>query len=251
MRRIDLNADVGESLGPWRLGDDEALLDVVTSANIACGFHAGDPCVMEATVRAAAARGVAIGAHPGYPDLGGFGRRSMRIAPGDVARMVLYQIGALGAFCRGLGARMAHVKPHGALYNDAAEDPDLAAAIASAAGRYDSSLIVVGLAGSAMAPAVAAAGLRFAAEAFCDRAYRPNGALEPRAEPGATLQSAAEACAQAIDIALRGRVVTPGGDCIDVAADTLCIHGDTPRAPDLARAVRAALLHEGVTLSAL
>lgn len=237
--RIDLNCDMGESFGAWRMGDDETLLDIVTSANIACGFHAGDPSVMDATVKAALLRRVAIGAHPSYPDLAGFGRRSMQIAPDELERVVLYQIGALAAIAAANGGKLAHVKPHGALYNDAAKDRALADAIASAIKRHDATLILIGLADSALTEAGRAAGLATAAEGFCDRAYEADGTLRARAKPGAVFTDPVQAAEQAMKLAQSGRI------------QTLCIHGDTPGAAAIARAVRAALEKSGATIEAL
>ncbi|MBC5824454.1 MAG: 5-oxoprolinase subunit PxpA [Candidatus Eremiobacteraeota bacterium] len=251
MRKVDLNADVGESFGAWKLGADGTLLSVVTSANIACGFHAGDPSVMEATVRQAVAHGVAVGAHPGYPDLAGFGRRAMEIPVDEVVSIVLYQIGALNALARAHDAKLSHVKPHGALYNDAAKDESLAAAVATAIARFDRGLTFVGLAGSAMKDAARNAGLRFAGEAFCDRVYRGDGTLAPRAEGGAMQLDPDAAARQATDIVVRRKVSTASGEEIDVEADTLCIHGDTAQAPAIACAVREALLRAHVAIVAL
>ena len=233
MKTVDLNCDIGESYGAWRMGDDRALLDIVTSANVACGFHAGDPSIIEATVRDATQRNVAVGAHPSYPDLVGFGRRSMAIAPGDVEAGVLYQIGALAAFAHASGAKLTHVKPHGALYNDAARDAALATAIAKAVARFDTGLVLVGLPDSALAAAGRAAHLRFAAEGFCDRAYEPDGSLRSRGRPGAVYTDPDQAAAQALSLAQRG------------AVQTLCVHGDTPGAAASARAVRTALSGAG------
>ena len=247
--RIDLNCDAGESFGAWRMGDDEALFEAVTSASIACGFHAGDASVMETAVRAAVRRGIAIGAHPSYPDLQGFGRRSMHVTPAEAEAFVLYQIGALQAIARANGGRVAHVKPHGALYNDAARDGALAAAIASAVRRAGD-LRLVGLAGSEFEAAAKTCGIPFSAEGFCDRAYGDDGHLVSRAVAGSLLTDPAAAAAQAVDIALRRRVRSSSGVDVAVAADTLCIHGDTPGAAQIARAVRAALEGVGVRVAA-
>jgi 5-oxoprolinase (ATP-hydrolysing) subunit A len=230
---------MGESFGAWRMGDDEALLEIVTSANIACGFHAGDPSVMDATVKAALRHGVAIGAHPSYPDLAGFGRRSMKMTPGEIERAVLYQIGALAAFVRANGGKLIHVKPHGALYNDAARDRNLADAIAAAVKRFDATLVLVGLAGSALIDAAHASAVPSAAEGFCDRAYEPDGSLRPRERPGAVFADPRQAAAQAVALAKSGRM------------QTLCIHGDTPGAAAIARAVRAELEKAGIAVASL
>lgn len=233
--KIDLNCDMGESFGAYTLGSDEAIFEWITSANIACGMHAGDPLVMQETLRLAAASGAAVGAHPGYPDLQGFGRRAMDLTPQEVEAYTLYQIGALAGFARSAGLELAHVKPHGALYNQAAKDPGLADAIARAVKRLSSGLILVGLAGSLLIESGLSAGLRVAREGFPDRAYRPDGSLMPRREPGAVLQTEQEVCRQALRLVQDGRV------------DTLCIHGDGPHAVAFARAVRQALVAGGVT----
>jgi UPF0271 protein len=236
-KQIDLNCDIGESYGAWHMGDDDALLDLVSSANIACGFHAGDPSTIDATVCAAAQRGVAIGAHPSYPDLAGFGRRSMEISPDDVESGVLYQIGALSAFVDSYGAKLHHVKPHGALYNDASRDEPLAKALARAVARADVPLMLVGLPGSALLAAGREAGLATAAEGFCDRAYEPDGSLRSRKLKGALISDPDQCARQAVELASAGRV------------QTLCIHGDTPGAARIALAVTAALRDAGFTIA--
>jgi UPF0271 protein len=247
--RIDLNADVGESFGAWRMGADDLLLPWVTSVNVACGFHAGDPRVMDRIVELALRAGVAVGAHPGYLDLRGFGRRAIAADPDEVEHDVLYQVGALMAFTRAHGGRLAHVKPHGALYNQAARDETLARAIARGVARAGGSLVLVGLAtASAMRRAAEAEGLPHAGEAFADRRYGSDGALVPRGTPGAVIEEPGEAAAQAVRIARDGVVVTEGGQEIAVGADTLCLHGDHPRAVENARAVRHALEAAGVTV---
>ena len=248
---IDLNSDVGESYGAWTMGQDEALMPLITSANIACGAHAGDPLVMAHTVALAREHGVGIGAHPGYPDRDGFGRRELDMTDAELEASLLYQLGALAAFVRTAGATMTHVKPHGALYNRAAHDERLAGVICSAVGKFDSSLVLVALAGSKMLDVAGAAGLTTAAEAFADRAYEVDGSLRSRRLPGAILPTPGAAAAQAVSIATRGYVTSHDGKQVAVRADTLCIHGDTPGAPDYARAVRAALEAAGVTLARL
>lgn len=245
--RIDLNADVGEGCG-----DDAALLGLVTSANVACGFHAGDPELMARVVSAASKAGVAVGAHPSFPDREGFGRRAMQRSPDAVHADVLYQVGALQAVCRAQGVRLTHVKPHGALYNQAAGEPALAAAIAGAVRSADPHLLLVGLASSrAFREAAEANGLRYAAEAFADRRYERDGTLTPRAAAGALIVSPSEAAAQALRIATRGEVVAADGKVVPLAAETLCLHGDTPGALAIARAVRDALVASGITVAAL
>jgi UPF0271 protein len=235
---VDLNADLGEGFGAWRLGDDEALLDIVTSANVACGFHAGDPSTMRRVCAAAAERGVAIGAQVGYRDLAGFGRRRIDYDPDELRDDLLYQIGALDAFARLAGSRVSYVKPHGALYNTAVRDEGQAGAVVAAVAAFDRSLPVLGLPGSALLRLADGAGLRPVEEGFADRRYRPDGTLAPRTEPGALLTGAEEVVAQALRLATgTGRVAS------------LCLHGDTPGAVTLAGAVRAALEAEGVRLA--
>lgn len=248
---VDLNCDIGEAFGRYGLGEDEAVLASVTSANIACGLHAGDPLVMERTVRLAVAHGVRIGAHPGYPDLQGFGRRVLEMSTEEVEAFMLYQIGALAGFCRASGVELAHVKPHGALYNQAAKDARLAEAIAAAVKRFSRELILVGLAGSALTAAGEAAGLRVANEGFPDRAYEPDGMLRARKLPGALLQTQEEICAQAVRLAQQGIRVTTGGQPRSVPVDTLCIHGDHPGAARNAAAVRKALEAQGIQVMGL
>jgi UPF0271 protein len=249
--RVDLNADVGESVGPWPMGDDERLIQLVTSVNVACGAHAGDPLTIDRTVRAALASGVALGAHPGYPDLVGFGRRDLDMAPDELEASLVYQVGAVAAFARAAGSPLRHVKPHGALYNLAARDLTVAATIARAVARVSGDLVLVGLAGSVMATAAADSGLASAAEAFADRAYEADGTLRSRRLPGAVLDSPERAAAQALSIVRDGSVESHDGRVVPVRADTICIHGDTPAAADYAIAVRAALEGAGVTIAAL
>jgi UPF0271 protein len=251
-RSIDLNGDMGEGFGSWTMGDDAQLLSVVTSANVACGFHAGDPQVMDRTVALAARIGVAVGAHPGYADLRGFGRREIAADPDEVENDVLYQVGALAAFARSHGTRLVHVKPHGALYNQSARDPDLARAVARAVRRAGPELTFVGLATSEpLRRAAEAEGLRFAGEAFADRAYEENGSLRSRRLSGAVIADPEAAAAQAVRIARDGVVVAAGGVEVALEADTLCLHGDTPGALAIARAVRSALEAAGVAVSPL
>jgi len=236
---IDLNCDCGESFGAYRLGDDAAILPLITSANIACGFHAGDPSVMRHTLRLAAQVGVAVGAHPGYPDLQGFGRREMTFTPAEVEGLILYQVGALAALARAEGVELTHVKPHGALYNQAAKDAALAGAIAQAVKAFSRELILVGLAGSQLVAAGIELGLTTAGEAFPDRAYNADGTLRSRNLPGAVLEDPAQVAANAVQLAQREGV------------QTLCLHGDNPSALENARQVRAALAAAGVGLARL
>jgi UPF0271 protein len=248
--RIDLNADLGEGFGVWRLGDDDALLAVVSSANVACGFHAGDPSTMRRVCRGAAANGVAVGAQVGYRDLAGFGRRRIDVAPEELTADVMYQIGALDAFARAAGTRVSYVKPHGALYNTAADDPVQAGAVTAAVAAVDASLPLLGLPDSAMQEAAAAAGLRFVAEAFADRGYLADGRLVPRSRAGAVLTDPAAVVARAVALALGEAVETADGATLTVRAESLCLHGDTPGAADLARAVRTGLEARGVAIRA-
>ena len=238
---VDLNSDLGESFGAWRLGDDDALLDVVTSANVACGFHAGDPSTMQRTVAAAVARGVAVGAQVSYPDLVGFGRRAMDVAPADLTADVLYQLGALDAFCRAEGTRVRYVKPHGALYHRIIEDDAQAAAVVDAVRRYDASLPLLGLAGSAAERAASEEGVPFVAEGFADRALTPQGTLVPRERPGAVLTDEDEVVARAVRMVVDGTATALDGTTVAVQVASLCVHGDTPGAAALAAAVRRAL----------
>lgn len=249
--KIDLNCDMGESFGAYSLGQDRAVMQLVTSANVACGYHAGDPLVMERTVKLAKQYGTAVGAHPGYPDLQGFGRRNMSLNPEEVESMVLYQIAALAGFARAEGVDLVHVKPHGALYNQAAGDRALADAVARAVARFSRSLILVGLAGSALVEAGRDAGLRAANEGFPDRAYQPDGSLRPRRLPGAVLESLEEVIEHAIELARDGICVTTEGQGAVISVDTLCLHGDHPQAAENARGVRAALLANGVSVMQL
>lgn len=249
---IDLNVDVGEGFGRWSFGDEASLIRCVTSVNVACGFHAGDPRIIDRTVALAAGAGAAIGAHPGYWDLRGFGRREMPADPEEVENDILYQVGALAAFARSHGAALVHVKPHGALYNQAARDEALAGAVARGVRRADETLVLVGLASSTvMRRAAAEAGLRFAGEAFADRAYEADGSLRSRRGAGSVVSDPQAAARQAVRIARDGIIVTDEGREVAVDAETLCLHGDTPGAASLARAVRTALESAGVTMRPL
>ncbi len=239
--RVDLNCDVGESFGRYALGDDEGVLPHVTSANIACGFHAGDPVIMRRTVRLALRRGVAVGAHPGFPDLTGFGRRELQAGADEVEAMVLYQVAALAGIAAAEGGRLRHVKPHGALYNMAARDRQLADAVARGVAAGGEGLILVGLSGSRLLDAGRAAGLAVASEAFADRAYDADGSLRSRTLPGAVIDDADAVVARVLQIIRDGAVAAATGECVTLQADTVCIHGDTPGAASLAAAVRAGL----------
>lgn len=248
---MDLNADLGESFGRWTLGEDERLVAHVTSANVACGFHAGDFNVMDATVALCARAGVAVGAQPGYPDLPGFGRRPMSLEPAEVESLVRYQVGALEAFCRAHRIEMRHVKPHGALYNQAAGDPILAGAIARGVARFSRELALFGLASSEpMRAAAVDNGLRFIPEAFADRRYLADGSLQPRSDAGSVIDDPVAAASQAVQIATSGTVPAADGTSVSVAAESICCHGDTPHAVEIARQVREALEAAGVPVSA-
>ncbi len=249
--RMDLNSDVGESFGAWKMGDDGALMPALTSANIACGFHAGDPGVMRDTVQLARAHGVAVGAHPGFPDLAGFGRRDLRCQPREVENFVVYQIGALAAIAAAQGVRLQHVKAHGALYNMACRDEALAEAIARATASVDGGLVLFGLPGSALLDAGRRHGLAVAAEVFADRAYHANGSLVSRTQPGAVIHDEAAVVARAVRMATARLVTTVEGHDLTLEADTICVHGDTPGAAALAAAIRRTLEAEGVTVAAV
>ncbi len=251
MKPIDLNCDMGESFGRYSLGDDERLMPWVSSVNIACGFHAGDPLVMQSTLARARQHNLAIGAHPSYPDLQGFGRRAMVLEAEEVESMLLYQIGALAGFLRSSGGELTHVKPHGALYNQAAKDPLLAAAVARGVARFSRALILVGLAGSALTRAGSEAGLPVAAEGFVERGYKPDGSLIPRGQPGALIEQPAQAAVQAIQLATQGIRTEVNGEARYWNVDTLCIHGDSPHALQIAQAVRTALEGEGIPIRRL
>ena len=245
---IDLNSDLGESFGVWRLGDDDAMLEVVTSANVACGFHAGDPTVMRSVCRDAVSRGVAIGAQVSYPDLAGFGRRFLDIDPRELRDAVLYQLGALDAFAQVAGSEVAYVKPHGALYHATIDGAAQADAVVAAAAEYDPSLAVLGAPGSCLLRAAEAAGLEPVVEAFADRAYLSDGRLVPRSQPGALVVDPAEVAARAVRLAAEHEVTAVDGTNVRVDARSLCVHGDTPGAVELARAVRDALDDAGVVV---
>ena len=248
MQRIDLNGDVGESFGPYTIGDDEAMLRHITSANVACGFHGGDPSVMRRTAGLAVARGVAIGAHPGFADLVGFGRREIRMEDREVEDIVAYQIGALAGVAAAADARLRHVKPHGALYNMTARDRELADAVARAVVAVDATLILFGLAGSCLIEAGEAVGLRTAAEVFADRAYRADGSLVPRDQPGSVIDNPKEVVERALRIVQDGTVGALSGEAIEIRGDTICLHGDTPGAGGLAARLRSGLEGAGITV---
>ncbi|PZE19341.1 LamB/YcsF family protein [Paenibacillus xerothermodurans] len=250
MKRIDLNCDLGESFGAYNLGLDEQILPFVTSANIACGFHAGDPSVMRRTVTLALDHGVAIGAHPGLPDLSGFGRRNMDVSPQEAYDMVVYQIGALAGFVKAEGGTMQHVKPHGALYNMAAKRQDLSEAIAEAVYKVDPALILFGLSGSVLIGVGEKIGLRTAEEVFSDRTYQSDGSLTPRNQPDAVIIDHEQAIAQVIGMVQQGSVRTQQGTDLPIQADTVCIHGDGAHALAFAREIRDRLIQSGVSVLA-
>ena len=250
-RQIDLNCDLGESFGAWTMGADAAVMPYISSANIACGFHAGDPDTMRRTVDLAIRAKVAIGAHVSLPDLVGFGRREMRVTANEAHAITLYQVGALAAFVRAAGSRLAHVKPHGALYNMAARDASLADAIAGAVYAFDPSLRLVGLAHSELPRAGTRAGLAVAHEAFADRRYQDDGSLTPRDEAGAVIDEIDAAAAQARVIARGEPVATRSGGAIMVQADTICVHGDRPDAGEFARRLHGALLDADIAVASM
>ena len=246
--KIDLNCDLGESFGAYKLGLDDQVLPYISSANVACGFHASDPVVMDKTVALAKDAGVAVGAHPGYPDLQGFGRRNMTIPPREVKAMVMYQIGALQAFCTARGLKLQHVKPHGALYNMAGKDEALAMAVCEAIQAVDDSLILLGLSGSKMLEAAAKIGLRSAREVFADRASEEDGSLVARTKPGAMITDEDEAVARVIRMIREGRVTAVTGKDIPIRADSVCVHGDSPKALAFVQKIRAALTAEQIQI---
>ena len=249
MKTIDLNSDLGESYGAWSMGDDAAMIDVVSSANVACGFHAGDPTGILRTLKVAAQRGVAIGAHVSYPDIVGFGRREMDIAPADLVADVVYQIGALQGLATTVGAKVRYVKPHGALYNRIAVDPVQGASVIEAIRSIDSSLALVGLANAPIIAQARAAGLRVIAEAYADRAYTNDGRLVSRREHGAVLHDAALIAERMARLALHGAIEAIDGSVIHIEAQSICVHGDSPGAVAIAREVRRRLEAEGVVVS--
>jgi UPF0271 protein len=244
--RIDINSDMGESFGAYSIGHDAGLMRSITSANVAAGFHAGDPSVLRDTIRLAKAHGVAVGAHPGFPDLVGFGRRELNVTPKEAEDFVLYQIAAVAGVARAEGVTVQHVKPHGALFNMAVRNADLSAAIARAVAAFDRSLILFGLPGSEILAAGRAAGLRVAAEVFADRAYEPDGSLASRRKPGSVIHDPDKVVARAVRMATERSVVAIDGTVVPLEADTICVHGDTPGSDDLAAKIRAGFEAAGV-----
>lgn len=251
MPAIDLNCDLGESFGAYTIGMDSAVIPYITSANVACGYHAGDPLVMQKTVAACKASGVHIGAHPGYPDLMGFGRRSIAATPAEVKAYIQYQIGALGAFCAAAGVPLCHVKPHGAMYNMAAKDEALARAICEGILEVNPQLTLLALSGSAMIRAAQSLGLRVKSEVFADRGYQADGTLVPRGKPGAMIADEDEAIARVIRMAKEGVVRSVDGVDVPLVADSVCVHGDGEKALAFVRRIRAALTDAGVEVRAL
>jgi UPF0271 protein len=245
--QLDLNADLGEGFGHWSLGDDDALLDVVTSANVACGFHAGDPTIMRRVCQTAAARGVAIGAQVGYRDLAGFGRRPIAMDPDDLTADVLYQLGALRAFAAAAGTRVRYLKPHGALYNTVFHDCDQAGAVVAALSAYEEPIALLALPGSVIADQARAAGIAVVHEGFADRAYLADGTLVARSRPGAVLTDPAEIASRAVQMAVEHRVRAADGTELSLSVGSICVHGDTPDAVLIARTVAEALDRAGVT----
>jgi 5-oxoprolinase (ATP-hydrolysing) subunit A len=244
--RIDLNSDLGEGFGAWTLGDDDALLEVVTSANVACGFHAGDPDILRRVCGLAAERGVVIGAQVAYRDLHGFGRRAMDIDPPTLTNEVIYQVAALDGFARVAGTRVSYVKPHGALYNAVVHHVDQAAAVVEAVRLYDASLPVMGLPGSSLLNQAGDAGLRTVTEAFADRGYTPQGTLVPRSQPGALLHDPQEVAERMVTMVRTGQLTASDGSDVAVSASSICVHGDSPAAVEMAVAVRKALTEAGI-----
>jgi UPF0271 protein len=249
MTTIDLNSDLGESFGRWTLGSDAELMKTITSANVACGYHAGDPGVMRTTVRLARDAGVAVGAHPGLPDLAGFGRRNMAVSPDEVEDMVLYQVGALAAIAAAENVRLQHVKPHGALYNMAVKDRGLADAIARAVRALDATLALFALPGTELEKAGLAAGLRVVREGFADRAYEADGSLTPRTRPGAVIHTPEEVIGRVVRMVRDGVVRAINGNDIPMRIDTICTHGDTPSSHELTRQLRAGLEADGIAVA--
>lgn len=251
MIKVDLNSDLGESFGSYRMGNDSSIIRLTSSVNVACGMHAGDPIVMAETVAIANRAGVAVGAHPGYPDLQGFGRRNMALSPEEAKAYVMYQVGALDAFCKAEGIKMQHVKPHGALYNMAAKTPSLALAIAEGVKAINPDLILMGLAGSESIKAAASIGLRTASEVFADRAYEEDGSLRARSKKGAMIHDEEECIARVLRMVKEGKVTAYSGEDIDIQADSICVHGDGEKALIFVHKIRKALTEEGITIAPL
>ena len=246
--RVDINSDVGESFGAYSIGHDTGLMKSITSANIAAGFHAGDPSVLRATIRTAKAHGVAVGAHPGFPDMVGFGRRELNVTAREAEDLVLYQVAAVAGMASAEGMRIQHVKPHGALFNMAVRNAELAAAIARAVAAFDPMLLLFGLPGSEILKAGRSEGLRVAAEVIADRAYEPDGSLASRRKPGSVIHEADMVVERAVRMVKDHTVVAIDGSVVPLQADTICVHGDTPGSDDLAASIRAGLERAGITV---
>jgi len=246
--RVDINSDVGESFGAYSIGHDTGLMKSITSANIAAGFHAGDPSVLRATIRTAKAHGVAVGAHPGFPDMVGFGRRELNVTAREAEDLVLYQVAAVAGVASAEGMRIQHVKPHGALFNMAVRNAELAAAIARAVAAFDPMLLLFGLPGSEILKAGRSEGLRVAAEVFADRAYEPDGSLASRRKPGSVIHDPEMVVERAVRMVKDHTVVAIDGSVVPLQADTICVHGDTPGSDDLAASIRAGLERAGITV---
>ena len=251
MNKIDLNCDLGESFGNYKLGLDEEVIKYISSANIACGYHASDPLVMSQSVKSAKENGVAVGAHPGFPDLMGFGRRNMSVQPNEAKAYVQYQVGALSAFCRANGVKLCHVKPHGALYNMAGKDYALSKAICEGIYEIDPDIILLGLSGSQMLKAAADTGLRCAMEVFADRAYEEDGSLVARTKPGAVITDENESISRVIGMVKNGTVTAITGKEIPIQAQSVCVHGDGVKALEFVKKIKAALENEGIEISPL
>jgi len=249
--RVDINSDTGESFGAYTIGHDAGLFKSITSANVAAGFHAGDPSVLRDTIRLAKTHGVAVGAHPGFPDLVGFGRRELNVTPKEAEDFVLYQVAAVAGVAAAEGVKIQHVKPHGALFNMAVRNRDLADAIARAVAAFDKTLILFGLPGSEILNAGRTAGLRVAAEVFADRAYEPDGSLASRKKPGSVIHDAAAVVTRAVRMVKEKTVVAVDGSVVALEAETICVHGDTPGSDDLAARIRAGLEAAGITVRAI
>ena len=249
MFSVDLNCDMGESFGAWRMGDDAALMDYVSSINVACGFHAGDASVIRRTVETAVKKKVAVGAHPSCPDLQGFGRREMKLSATEIFDIVLYQVAALKGMCAALGGKLHHVKPHGALYNQAAKNAEIARALVEAVGLIDKNLIFYGLSGSFLISEAEKIGLQTKSEVFADRTYQADGALTPRSEPNALISDPKQAIAQVLEMIFSQQVTATSGEKVALDAETLCIHGDGTNALEFAKLINAELTKRGVNIS--
>ena len=251
MLSVDLNCDMGESFGAWTMGNDAALMDFVSSVNVACGFHAGDATVIRQTVEMAIAKGVAVGAHPSFADLQGFGRREIKMSAAEIFDIVIYQIAAVKGICEALGGRLHHVKPHGALYNQAAKDANLAEAIAKAVKAIDKNLILYGLAGSCLISEAEQIGLKTASEVFADRTYQSDGSLTPRSQPNALIEDTKTAATQVWQMISAQTVTATDGETVQLRAETVCIHGDGAHALDFAKTINARLKANGVKIESV